>query len=174
MTWAASHLLPRSRTDTHTYFTTMLESHLHRSCAARQALSGIGSYQSLARYWAKACGKQKRRGENKKCRGATGDNEKHKWDDGWEPPVHAAPDRLYFNLVKSASKSKQSPPVSWQRKESESQSHPRKLLENWMRGYGAMLHCAGNADYYGRETALYLKKSPFAFTQLARRAWGQR
>lgn len=65
-----------------------------------------------------------------------------------------------FNLVKSAPKSKHSPLVSWQRKESDSQSHPkRKLLWNWMRGYGGMQHCARHADYYSWGTLLYFKKS---------------
>lgn len=69
------------------------------------------------------------------------------------------PGLTLFNLVKSAPKSKQSPPVSWQRKQSDSQSHTkRKLLLNWMRGYGGMQHCARHADYYSWGALLYLKK----------------
>lgn len=44
---------------------TMHERRCHRSCVACQALSGIGSYQSLARYWAEAQGEQ-REGERTK------------------------------------------------------------------------------------------------------------
>lgn len=45
---------------------TMHERRCHRSCVACQALSGIGSYQSLARYWAEAQGEQRERERTKK------------------------------------------------------------------------------------------------------------
>ena len=80
-----------------------------------------------------------------------------------------------FNLVKSALKSKQSPLVSWQRKQWDSQSHPkRKLLWNWMRGCEAMQHCARHAHYYSWGTLLYLKKYICILSACERRAWGQR
>lgn len=108
--------------------TTMPKRHPQRSCATRQALSGIGSYQSLARYWAEAFSKQ-REGERTKMEGSC----KRQWENtnemmAWSHPF-IQPIPILLNLVKSAAKSKQSPQVGWQRKEWDGQSNSKQKLD---------------------------------------------
>lgn len=99
----------------------------------------------------------KGRGENKKKNGgemqATMRNTNENMA-GSHPSTRSGP--TLFNLVKSAPKSKQSPSVSQQSKESDSQFCPkRKLVRCWMRQYQTMQHCGRNANYYSYKSLCF-------------------
>lgn len=159
---------------------TMHERRCHRSCVACQALSGIGSYQSLARYWAEAQGKQREGERTKKMEG--------KCKPQWETQMRTWPgairpcglDRLY--LIWSSLPQNQSNLPQWADRARNQTANPAQKGSCCGAEWGniRLRSIVVGMQTITAKSLLYLKKNktkkipPFAFTQLASGAPGQR
>lgn len=154
MTWDASHLLPKAQTDT---CSPQCMSAAATDPASRakhcQGLGLINRWPDTEQKHKANKGKGREQKKNGGEMQATMRNTNENMADS-HPSTRSGP--TLFNLVKSAPKSKQSPSVSRQSKESDSQSRPkRKLVRCWMRQYQTMQHCGRNANYYSYKSLCF-------------------